>query len=164
MLRTGEVAALLGTSRQHVVDLCDRAALPSVRVGSHRRIPREAVERLVRPSLTREQERSLWLHRALVAPLLSDPNAVLLHARTNVARWQPEQRADGMAARYLDRWTTLLDGGVDQVVDVLISARPEACELRQNSPFAGVLPEDTRQAVLRSFAEHWSREHEGSLP
>jgi excisionase family DNA binding protein len=39
LLSTGEVAGLLGVSRQHVVDLCDRGDLIFVRVGSHRRVP-----------------------------------------------------------------------------------------------------------------------------
>jgi hypothetical protein len=33
LLSTGEAAALLGVSRQHVVDLCDAGALPSTWAG-----------------------------------------------------------------------------------------------------------------------------------
>lgn len=67
LLSTGDVAAILGVSRQHVVDLCDRGDLPYVMVGTHRRVLRSAVDQIVEPhrrSLTREEERSLWLHRA----------------------------------------------------------------------------------------------------
>lgn len=39
-LSTGDVAEILGVSRQHVVDLCDRGDLPCTRFGSHRRIRR----------------------------------------------------------------------------------------------------------------------------
>ena len=38
MLKTGEVARLLGVSRQHVADLCDGGKVKHVRVGTHRRI------------------------------------------------------------------------------------------------------------------------------
>ena len=66
LLSTGDVASFLGVSRQHVVDLCDRGDLIFVRVGSHRRVPRFELDRLLAGvrggRLTRDQERSLWLH------------------------------------------------------------------------------------------------------
>jgi excisionase family DNA binding protein len=63
LLTTGEAAKILNTSRQHVVDLCDRGELPFVTTGSHRRILRADVEALRTRTqrLTRDQERSLWL-------------------------------------------------------------------------------------------------------
>jgi excisionase family DNA binding protein len=63
LITTGCAAALLGCSRQHVVDLCTQRALPFVSVGSHRRVRRADVTALARPALSRDQERSLWLHR-----------------------------------------------------------------------------------------------------
>jgi hypothetical protein len=40
---------------------------------------------------------------------------------------------------------------VEAVLDALTSRVPHAVELRQNSPFAGVLPETERRAVLAAF-------------
>ncbi|MGH3525053.1 MAG: helix-turn-helix domain-containing protein, partial [Mycobacterium sp.] len=37
LLKTGEVAQLLGVSRQHVANLCDRGEIACVYVGTHRR-------------------------------------------------------------------------------------------------------------------------------
>jgi len=37
----------------------------------------------------------------------------------------------------------------------VVAAEPEAVELRQNSPFTGVIPAHERQAVLASFAAYW---------
>ena len=71
-------------------------------------------------------------------------------------------RPDGMTVRYLDEWSAIIHSGVDAVAEVLTSRTQNASELRQNSPFAGALPEDTRQLVLRSFNEHWAREHEAT--
>lgn len=163
MLKTGEVAQMLGVSRQHVVDMCDRGELSCVRVGKHRRVPRSEVENLTGHRLTREQEKSLWLHRALLTPMLSEPDAVLTKARENLRRWRGMHRSDGMTVGYFDKWERVLDDGLDAVVEVMTNTSEEACEMRQNSPFAGVLPDDTRVKVLRSFNEHWSREHDQVL-
>lgn len=158
-LTTGETATMLGVSRQHVVDLCDRGELNFSRAGTHRRIRRSDVQRMLEPQLTREQERSLWLHRALLGPLMIDPTAVLEQAQENIRRWLPRHRADGMAASYLTQWQKLLDGGVDDVVDVLVGTDEHSSELRQNSPFAGVLADEDRRHVLSSFRDHWNQEH-----
>ena len=161
LLSTGEVARRLGSSRQHVVDMCDRGDLPCVRVGRHRRIPASAVRQLLPPApgLTRDQERSLWLHRVVVGALVSDPDATLAKARANLAAWEGVHRRDGVAARLLKEWRQLLDRGVDEVADVLTSRELRAVELRQNSPFAGVLDTETRQRFLVAFARHWRAEH-----
>lgn len=161
LLSTGQAARLLGVSRQHVVDLCESGRLDFVRVGTHRRIPGREVERFsVRaPSLTREQERSLWLHRAVVAELVAQPDAVLDVARANLARWASQHRADSRTGRAFAAWMAVIDAGVDAVIATLLDASDEACEMRQNSPFAGVLPDQRRQDVLRSFGEHWRNDH-----
>jgi excisionase family DNA binding protein len=159
MLRTSAVAHMLGVSRQHVVDMCDRGELHSVRVGTHRRIPRSEVVRLVGSGLSREEEQSLWLHYALLAPLLTEPEAVISKARENLRRWSDKHRRDGMARRYLATWDRLLDDGLDAITDALTSHSQEARELRQNSPFAGALSDATRQRVLKTFKRHWAEKH-----
>lgn len=156
---TGEAARALGVSRQHVVDLCERGALRFERVASHRRIRRSELHRLSGSELTREQEKSLWLHRALLGQLMTDPAGVLDAARENIGRWTSAHREDGLSARYLKRWEQIIDAGVDGVVDVLTGTDAESIELRQNSPFAGALTERDRLLVLRSFREHRQREH-----
>lgn len=158
-LTTGETADMLGVSRQHVVDLCDRGELSCTRAGTHRRIHRADVQALVWPALTREQVKSLWLHRALLGPLMLDPGTVIEHARQNIATWLPQHRGDGVAARYLRRWQQVLDDGIDAIVAVLTGVDERSSELRQNSPFAGVLSDDERRRALRSFREHWDQEH-----
>ncbi|GAA1489154.1 hypothetical protein GCM10009626_19000 [Brachybacterium sacelli] len=158
-LTTGETATLLGVSRQHVVDLCDRGELVCTKAGTHRRIRRSEVQRLFNPQLTREQEKSLWLHRALMGHLMLDPQKVLQMATENITRWKPKHRADGIAMRSLEQWEQVLSGGVDVVVDVLTGLDEVSSDLRQNSPFAGVLSDVERRQALRSFREHWDHEH-----
>jgi excisionase family DNA binding protein len=158
LLTTGEAAVLLGSSRQHVVDLCERGLLPYVKAGTHRRLRRADVEAMLRPELTRDQLKALWLHRAVAGRLVTDPDGVLSKARANLDRLRQVHR-DGMAAMWLDRWQATLDDGVEAVLDALTSRVPHAVELRQNSPFAGVLPETERRAVLAAFVARWREEH-----
>jgi excisionase family DNA binding protein len=159
LIPTGEAARLLGCSRQHVVDLCDEGKLPVVRKGgSHRYIRRSDVLALLGPSLTRDQERSRWLHGAIVGHLVAEPDLVLTRARENLDRFS-RVHAGTMAERWLDRWRLTLNSGLDQVLTVLVSDAPDAAELRQNSPFTGILSEEERARVLDSFRKHWRSEH-----
>lgn len=52
---------------------------------------------------------------------------------------------------WLDQWERLLDAGPDAVIRALVADTDESAELRQNSPFAGVLPERERRRVLDAF-------------
>lgn len=158
-LTTGETASMLGVSRQHVVNLCDRGQLSYTKSGTHRRIRRCDLLGLVAPQLTREQEKSLWLHRALLGHLMLNPQSVLEVAQTNIAQWQAKHRSDGMAAWYLDQWEHVIDSGIDSVISVLTEIDEESIELRQNTPFAGVISDGERRQVLRSFRDYWDREH-----
>ena len=60
-----------------------------------------------------------------------------------------------MAEHWLDLWRDTLDSGLGKVLTTLVSESPQAAELRQNSPFAGILPDDERIRVLTSFRKHW---------
>lgn len=152
LLTTGEAAKILNTSRQHVVDLCDRGDLPFVTTGSHRRIRRGDVEALRTRTqrLTRDQRRSLWLGYATAGKLVANPQSVVAKAQRNLAKLKVTH-ARGTAGRWLDEWERLLNGPVDRVLDALTSRTPRARELRQNSPFAGVLTDSERKRVLAAF-------------
>jgi excisionase family DNA binding protein len=152
------VANLLGASRQHIVDMCARGELAYVWVGKHRRIPRTEIDRILRPRLTRDQERSLWLHRAVAGRLVVDPRNTLAKARSNIEKLDQQHRGT-RAGDYVARWAELVKAGTDAVLEALTSPGPEATELRQNSPFAGVLSEEERQACLVAFRKHWNEEH-----
>lgn len=162
MLRTGDVARRLSVSRQHVVDMCDRGDIRFVAVGTHRRIPMSEVERLVQGprELTRAQSKSLWLHRAVLGHLMLDPEGVMDQARERLDRWSDVHRPDGKTVGYFNAWREVLDSGVDRVVDVLTGTDELSCELRQNTPLTGVLNQDDRLRVLKSFNDYWTRQHE----
>lgn len=159
LIRTGEAAQILGCSRQHVVDLCNQGKLPVARQGgSHRYIRRSDVRALASSPLTRDQEQSRWLHGAVVSHLVADPDGVLSRALENLDRFSAIH-AGTMAQRWLDEWRATLNAGPDRVLSVLTSDAPLAAELRQNSPFAGMLPASERRTVLESFRRHWRAEH-----
>lgn len=158
LLTTGQAARLLGSSRQHVVDLCESGDLPYLTVGTHRRLRREDVEQ-VRHRTTRSNRsdrRSRWLNIAVAGELVRDPDAVLRHARGNLERLQANHPR-GQGAMWLREWEKLLDGPVEDLLDVLTSQTPRARELRANSPFAGVLSSTDRQKALHAFQTHQNR-------
>jgi excisionase family DNA binding protein len=152
LLTTGEAARILGSSRQHVVDLCERGDLPFVTTGRHRRVRRADVESLRSRTLrmTRDQVRSLWLGYAVAGKLAADPEAVIGKARANLRRLRADAR--GANDRWLGEWERLLEGPPSRILEALTGRTPRARELRQNSPFAGVLTDEERRRILQAAA------------
>lgn len=99
----------------------------------------------------RRTARSRALHRAIAERLREQPEAVLARARHNVATLRAAN-ADGSADPWLDCWAGLLAGPLDVVVGVLTTPEPWADELRQNTPFAGVLAPRERWDIYREHA------------
>lgn len=151
LISTGTAARMLGSSRQHVVDLCEGGALPFTSVGRHRRLCRVDVERLAHGGAQRREDaRSLWLAYATAGRIVADPSRALRLAGENLARMRAAQPR---ASRWLDEWSRLLAGPISEVLATLTSPAPKARELRANSPFAGLLTEQDRLRVLESFRE-----------
>jgi hypothetical protein len=63
------------------------------------------------------------------------------------------------AAPLLAEWETILDRSVPEIAEVLLDLGSKARELRQVTPFAGILSPPDRGEVYRRFAEG-----EGSSP
>jgi len=129
-----------------------------MRIGKHRRIERDAVDAFLRvpafrPGLRREQLVSLWLHRAVAGLVVQDPVNVLAQARENLEALSREHPSAGP---WLDSWRHVLDAGPEEVLQVLTSPAESAVELRQNTPFAGVLDEVERRRVLDAFRQYWA--------
>jgi predicted transcriptional regulator len=107
----------------------------------------------VKPSIvnvrwTRVEEKSLAIHRAIAAQLLVDPLPVLAKAGRNMNTLRD---ADiGHASQLLDEWDRLLAGPVDEIVTILLARTQRAIDLRQMTPFAGVLNDVERRSILRS--------------
>ena len=151
LLTTGEAAQILNSSRQHVVDLCNRGDLPYVTVGTHRRIRRSDVEALAERTLrlTRDQRRSLWLAYAIAGRIVADPDTGRATAMRNLNEMRAKAR--GRAQAWLDEWERLLEGSVPALLTALTSRSPYGRDLRQNSPFSGILSDDERAEVLEAW-------------
>lgn len=100
------------------------------------------------PELTREDRRSLALHRAIAAKLLESTSEVLAIARRNL------QRALDLhpnAAGLLTEWRAILRAHPETIAAVMTHPGSRARELRQVTPFAGVLTHSERVEVYTAF-------------
>jgi excisionase family DNA binding protein len=161
-LTIGEAAVLLRSSRARVADLCLRGLLPYVTIRSQRRMRRCDVEALIELRMDREQLETLWLHRAVAGRLVRDPRAVLAAAAINLRRLR-RLHPEGREWEWLDRWDAVLEQGVEAVLEALTSSAAYAVTLREASPFAGILPDGERQAVVAAFADS-RRDRARSMP
>jgi len=100
------------------------------------------------PKLSREDERSLAYHRAIAKIIRKDTAAVLDRARGNlkkIAQIQPG------AKKLFQHWEKWLQLPVDELIENLLDPDPEAREMRQVSPFSGLLKPAERVKILKRF-------------
>ena len=110
----------------------------------------------------REKQRSLWLNRLVVGELTRDPERVLGIARDNIRRWREVHAERPPILAALGQWSDILDEGVESIVATLTGQTEAAEDLRQNSPYAGVLSQKQREQALTSFRSHWEPRHTAS--
>jgi hypothetical protein len=97
--------------------------------------------------------RSLELARAVVAHIDADSaRNDLARARATCERWRREIQ-ETPAIR---EWAGILAQPWEKIRMVLLDESAEGCRLRQNSPFAGVLPPRVRWDIYRKH-RHDSR-------
>lgn len=119
---------------------------------------RERARRLHRRDLIRDRHdstkvaghgladlRSLAYHRALARRLR---RPMVDEARHLVWRWRDEGKMD---SRYAEQWESILSRPVRQIARAITADTPEARDLRQNSPFAGLLSEAERRKILQEI-------------
>ncbi len=98
--------------------------------------------------MTREERRSLALHRAIAERLIENPAPVLARARETLDR----MLRHAPTSVPLQEWRALLNRPLPALVEVLVDPGPWARELRHVTPFAGVLSAAERAVVYRRFA------------
>lgn len=82
---------------------------------------------------------SFELARRIASGLPQHPEWVDL-ARANLERWSRLNSSAPSLLRCYDEWEKLLDRRVAEICAVLTAETDEGQRLRQNAPFAGVLP------------------------
>jgi hypothetical protein len=91
----------------------------------------------------RARDRSLAYHRA-VAGRLRKP--MVEEARHVLSRWRDQGRID---ERYAEHWERLLNESLPEIRNALVDESQDSDDLRQTSPFAGVLSEPERRRIVR---------------
>jgi hypothetical protein len=89
-------------------------------------------------------------HKLIAEKLQENPEAILALAQRNLQRCIGHRLAP--ATDLWRDWRTLLEqSSIDSIVTVMTSKTQEATELRQASPFAGVLsPEEIASTIQRA--------------
>ncbi|MDP2959528.1 MAG: hypothetical protein Q8N53_24120 [Longimicrobiales bacterium] len=106
------------------------------------------------PPMTREERRSLHLHRAIADRLRANPDGVLSTARGNL---EGMRSGASPVSQPLREWGVLLDRPMEALAEVLTDPSPWARELRHVTPFAGVLTAAERAKAYRTCSSSGAR-------
>ncbi len=97
-------------------------------------------------TLNRKDRRSLALHCLVAAALLTEPDRVRAKARANLVTIRTAN-SDGSADTLLNEWAELLEGRDEDLVGVLVGLDEHARDLRNVTPFAGVISQEARDSI-----------------
>ena len=100
------------------------------------------------PRMTREDRRSLAYHSAVTGILKHSPAVTLARAKRNLEKAE-ELHPD--AKNLWDRWRRWLRLPIHELISNMLDPGLEARDMRQVSPFAGILDASERARVLRNF-------------
>jgi hypothetical protein len=95
------------------------------------------------------EERSLALHREVARRLRERPE-LLDAARERVRSWL---ESGCVSRHWAEAWNDVLEGTLDDVIAVITDSSQRPRDLRQSSPFAGVLDPRKRWEILRRYRE-----------
>jgi hypothetical protein len=131
-----------GRRRRHTLE----PSLTAARERAEALRPRELVDReTAREPHQVARLRNLAYHRALARRLR---RSTVDDARHTLWEWRHRETID---PRYADEWESILERPLPEIRRVLASDDPHADDLRQNSPFAGLLAEPERQRILEEI-------------
>ncbi len=143
-LTQGQLAELAATSRERI-NTYEREHVSPQADTLERVLAAMQSELIAVPVLTFEERRSLAISTAVAVKLAANPAPVLAKGRENIVK----MRSIGASEqRWVDVWESLLALGAGPVGALLTSLDRFARDLRQSSPFAGVLSEGERRHVL----------------
>jgi transcriptional regulator with XRE-family HTH domain len=145
-----QLATAAGTSQPTIAAYENGSKSPTLHTLKRiaRSVGRDAVVSFV-PALTREDLRSLAVHRAIADRLVEAPGEVLRQAHDNLA-FMSELHPH--ASSLLREWADLLSLPIDELIEAMLDPSLRGRDLRQVTPFAGVLTAAERTKVYQEFA------------
>lgn len=90
------------------------------------------------------ETRSLRMHRLVAQRYREQPADVIRFGLENLERWQRQ----GVDCDDFRVWEQILRSNPQRLPEILSSSGEDAIRLRQSSPFAGLIPEESRQQIL----------------
>ncbi|MGB5533576.1 MAG: helix-turn-helix transcriptional regulator [Acidimicrobiia bacterium] len=149
-LTQAELARAAGTSQPTIAAYESGTKSPTLRTLSRmaRAVGLESVV-VFPPAMTREDRRSLALHRAIADHLKAHPVETLDRARRNLTAMRTR---NPQAAELFTEWDDILTRPVEAIVTAMLDPTLRARDLRKVTPFAGVLEPRERTRVYREFA------------
>lgn len=93
--------------------------------------------------------RSLEMHRLIAAKIRAEPELFVIASR-NIERWS---HTATRSRAYLDEWSRILSAGMAAALAFATEDSEHATELRQSTPFAGVLSAQERWEFLKKWKE-----------
>lgn len=101
--------------------------------------------------IRREERIPFELHLQLGLKLHEDEVAIRRVGRAGIQRMREKPR-NPVAEEWLNRWEELLERPVDELEAAMLEDSPFAKELRQMSPFNGILTQDERVLAIKKAA------------
>ena len=97
----------------------------------------------------RSDERSIALHKEIARKLRSDPGLWEI-PKNNIIRWKT--RRGKLEAAFV-QWDAILKTYTrERILSILESDSEESARLRSSSPFTGILSEDERKRIFKSYS------------
>ena len=143
------LAAMVGTSQSAIAAYESGSKSPTFRT-VRRLADVFGLELEIRfvPPLTREDRRSLAYHQAVAERLLCDPEQILEKARKNLKR---QKTLHPHAWHLFSLWNAWLQLPTTILTDQISATSELARDMRQVSPFSGILSAAERRRVLAGF-------------
>ncbi|MCU1452495.1 MAG: DNA-binding protein [Acidimicrobiales bacterium] len=95
----------------------------------------------------RREQRSLAVAAAVAAAVERDPDRARAIAEENLAKMETVVGSNA-SRRWPDEWRTIVDRGPRAIRRALLQRGPHGHDMRQMSPFAGVITDGERRAAL----------------
>lgn len=98
-------------------------------------------------------ERSYEMHQVIAQILLADPSRLGLVAQQMDVRLADPDYSESLKD-CVREWRGIVADGLDRVLSVLEDRGDEGQRLRQNTPFAILMPQEERMRILRRYRQH----------